>query len=115
MYKVHQNLGKVYYRKADFEKALESFEKALAICDRDYRIFYDIASTYQAMKDFDKAIHYFKEALRLNQDDLYTLNSLASVYLASGNKEAASEIASIIQKEDEHLAAKLFKQIESED
>jgi tetratricopeptide (TPR) repeat protein len=113
LYKVHQNLGKVYYRKSDYQKAIESYQKALELCDSDYKVYYDLASAYVSVKDYNKAIKHFKMALDLKNNDLYTLNSLASVYIACKNYEAATELAFIIESQDSFLANKLFKQIEN--
>lgn len=111
-YKIHQDLGRVYYRKGDFHNAIEAYQKALSMCDSDYKIHYDMAAAYNSLKDFKSAIECYLNALKLKENDLYTMNSLASTYISNGDLLEAKELAKIIKTKDDYLGNKLFKQIE---
>lgn len=111
-YKIHHNLGNVYYRKSDYEKALENYSKALKLCDEDYKVYYDIAVTYIKLKDYNKAIENYTAALKL-KEDLYVMSGLANAYLAIDDLEPASDLAEKILSMNEHMGNKISEQIKN--
>lgn len=111
MYKVHHDLGIVYYRKGDYSKAIETYKKALSLDNGDYKVYYDLATAYTAIQDHENAIENYTRALMLKEDDIYTMNSLALAYVANNNFELAQELAEKIQTTNPTMANNIFKQI----
>ena len=114
IYKVHHDLGNVYFRKSDFQKAIENYKKAVALNTQDYKVYYDMASAYASLKDYPQAIINYKKALSLKKEDLYTMNGLAVAYLSEGELDLARELAEIILEKDKRLANKIFEQIDNQ-
>ncbi|MFQ6617141.1 MAG: tetratricopeptide repeat protein [Fidelibacterota bacterium] len=65
------NLGNIYYKKEDFEKALSSFEESLTFKNpgRKSGVFYNIGNTLFKMGKLEESLYYYKKALELNPDD----------------------------------------------
>jgi tetratricopeptide (TPR) repeat protein len=68
---IHFNAGDAAYKKNDYEKALESFQKAL---DTDEALFqsqayYNIGNTLYRAGKLPEAISAYEQALKLNQSD----------------------------------------------
>ncbi|MEW5819456.1 MAG: tetratricopeptide repeat protein [Cyanobacteriota bacterium] len=114
LYKVHHRLGNLNYRKSDFSKAIECYQKALDLFTQDYKVYYDLASAYYSTKEFELSIINYKEALSLKPNDLYSKNGLAVSYLAIKNFEEARELAEEIMEVDKRLAKKILDQIENQ-
>lgn len=111
-YKVHHNLGNVYYRKSDYTKALENYQKALKLCDQDYKVYYDIAVTYIKLQDYDNAIENYKSALKL-KENVYAMSGLANAYLAINQVKLAESLVEKILSLDVHMGTKISEQIKN--
>ncbi|UKT64468.1 tetratricopeptide repeat protein [Pedobacter mucosus] len=61
---VLNNLGKVYYTKKEFQKAIYYFKKvSLSATDDNEALFYNMALCYRGLKDYLTAAEYFKKAI----------------------------------------------------
>ncbi|WP_096434981.1 helix-turn-helix transcriptional regulator [Alteribacter populi] len=109
------NLGNIYYRRRDYEDALDIYKKAqnLLIYNSDLRtssfIFNNIGLVYLELKNFKKAIEYGTRSLSLKKklnsfptDIMNTLEILTKSHLYSNEKEMAEfyikEIQSYLPK-----------------
>ena len=63
---VYNSLGVLYRKKGDFNKALQSYEKALKIHPRQPQIYYNIGRLWLDQKKPEKAKPYFQKALNLD-------------------------------------------------
>lgn len=64
----YQNEGQQFYKAKDYERALESFKKALALDPSLADSHFFVGSCYQKLKQFEKALASFQEAYRLSPD-----------------------------------------------
>lgn len=59
------NLGVIYERENNFQKAEEYFLKALSVNPNFYQPYYNLGSLYWKMKNFKKALEFFEKYLLL--------------------------------------------------
>ena len=101
------NLASVYYDQGNYLKALEYYEKALAIRERvlgtDHpytaATYNNMALVYDAQGNYEKALEYYEKALAIREkvlgkehpDTAITYNNVAGVYDAQGNYDKALE------------------------
>ena len=99
------NIAGVYQAQGDYAKALEYYQKNLAICEKVLGVehpntgttYNNIASVYQAQGDYAKALEYFQKDLAICEKVLgvehpstgITYNNIAGVYRAQGEYEKA--------------------------
>ncbi len=89
-------LGVAYWRKKDYQKALEAYQKALAL-DSDYPIiFNNLGSLYlsiflktRELENYQKSIENFKRALELDPNYASAYNGLGAAYSKGGNVDGA--------------------------
>jgi serine/threonine-protein kinase len=90
------NLATLYFYDNAFTDAIGKYEKALAINDKDYRVWANLASCYywsgqreQAMKHFQRAAQKAEELLKINPRDADVLSRLADCQSMLGKKTEA--------------------------
>jgi tetratricopeptide (TPR) repeat protein len=100
---IHQQLGRIYYSIANYQKALFHFENSLKISQQigDRReegtTMNNISQIYHARGDYQTALEYLEIALKIQQEigdkkgESVTLNNISSIYKARGNYEKAME------------------------
>lgn len=81
--------GNNFIQKADYEKALDYFEKALDLCPNDISLLNNIGFTYGEMKKYDKAIETYEKSLKIKPSHANTWNGLALSYKKLGKYEDA--------------------------
>jgi tetratricopeptide (TPR) repeat protein len=69
------NMGNVYNRKHDYDKAIEYYKKALEIAPDCASIYRNIGVTYEDKHDYNKAIEYYKKAIELNPEEMDEIHS----------------------------------------
>jgi tetratricopeptide (TPR) repeat protein len=71
----HFHLGVFYLNRADWEKALKEFEKALAKDPKSDMVHYGIASAHALSGDKGRAVGALQESIRLNEKNrIYAQN-----------------------------------------
>ncbi len=66
----HYNLGVFYTRQGDYKKAVESFNKVIAVNPQDADVHYNLGVLYsEYLNDNKKAIEHFKDYLNLAPND----------------------------------------------
>ena len=71
----HFHLGVFYLNRADWEKALKEFEKALAKDPKSDMVHYGIASAHALSGDKSRAVGALQESIRLNEKNrIYAQN-----------------------------------------
>ena len=95
---LHLEIGRLYQRLADYNKAIGHYQKALAMTlqDDDQRgsCYNSLAVIYRKNAEYEKALEYFKAALRCyTRDDLIATakNDLGVVYMNLGSRKADPE------------------------
>ena len=68
---IHFNMGDALYKKNDYEKALESYQKSLDSDDALFqsKSYYNIGNTLYRMNKLPESILAYEQALKLNPDD----------------------------------------------
>lgn len=85
------NLGNAYHDAHETAKAIDSYNRSIAL-KPDYELPYvNLAVLYKETGDPDKAITYFQKALAINPTMATAHNDLAMVYLDRGNTKKAIE------------------------
>lgn len=99
------NLGRMYLRKNDPQKAISLLTDQLekGIIKDDCQAFYILGSAYFELKDYEKAIWYFQKSIQSspvpsrNQYE-QSMRDLAVSYGRSGNYSAAEETLRALEK-----------------
>jgi len=71
--------GNQFYKKKDFEKAIELYSAAIELNPDDIIFYSNIAAVYMEMKDFDRAIEYCDEGIERSKGQAYDYVKLAKV------------------------------------
>ena len=58
-------LGKLYFQKADYQKAIRIYEQGLLINPQSIILIYEIGLTYSKLKKHKKALKYWRRLLRI--------------------------------------------------
>jgi len=58
-------LGKLYFQKADYQKAIRIYEEGLSMSPQSIILLYEIGLAYSKLKKHKKALKYWKRLLRV--------------------------------------------------
>jgi tetratricopeptide (TPR) repeat protein len=84
----HNNLGNMYRLRGQTDKAIEEYEKALAVRPHA-KTFSNLGATYRAMKQYDRALETYKQAIALDLNSKEAHAGLAIVLAELGQREEA--------------------------
>ena len=70
---LHYNLGNSYYKKAEYEKAIEEYKTSKGVDEASRQ--YNLGNSYFQNGDFNKSVESFKKSLEY-RDDIDTQNNL---------------------------------------
>lgn len=76
----HNNMGDVYARHGDLDKAAKEFEKAIIIKPNYADAYHNLANTYQEMGEVDLAIQNYQKAISFNPNLWQSHQNLAAIY-----------------------------------
>jgi tetratricopeptide (TPR) repeat protein len=107
-------IGLEFKNSRQYEKAIESFQQALAISAGNIQAQVSIALVYMDQKAFDKAVGEFEKALAIDDEDVTARSGLCEAHLALGDsamqkgrwKEAAQSYQRVLAINDEHTEAR---------
>jgi tetratricopeptide (TPR) repeat protein len=83
------NRGLAYYRKKDYERAIQDYNQAIRLGLKDPDSFYHRGLIYVEKNDYNRAIQDFDEALKLNPGDVAILQKRGWVYEAQKDYDQA--------------------------
>jgi serine/threonine protein kinase/tetratricopeptide (TPR) repeat protein len=94
------NLGTTYFIDGQYREAADSYERALKLNDRDYRLWMNLASALEncpgeedrARRTYKTGIDLAEAQRQINPSDPELLASLADAYASVGNVERATAL-----------------------
>lgn len=87
----HNNLGDLYARRGDLEKAAEEFQIAINLKSNYGDAYHNLANIYQQMGKEELAIENYQKALSFNKALWPSLQNLAAIYFKRGQLNLAQE------------------------
>lgn len=87
----HQNLGLTFYKKKDFQNAMENFEKVLEYESQNIDLTRDLARMAKLAGQVDYAIKFFQKAVELDCYDEVGFNNLGLLYEKKHEFQMAKE------------------------
>ncbi|HHF53179.1 MAG TPA: tetratricopeptide repeat protein [candidate division WOR-3 bacterium] len=109
----YNQIGLNYYNKGEYDKAIESFQKALHSEGESASVHYNLGLAYQAKGILDEAAREYKRSLELNPSDAEAHNNLGIIYYTLGkNDKAITEFREAVRiNPDFELARKNLEKI----
>jgi tetratricopeptide (TPR) repeat protein len=104
--RVYVNLGNIYARKGEFDKAIPCYQKALQIAPGQTEAYVNLGYIYIAKREYKKAEDILEKAIKISPRHTNAHYNLGVVYASTGrHKEALSEINKTIELNPNHIAA----------
>jgi Ca-activated chloride channel homolog len=81
---LHYNLGNVFFRQGEIEKAREEYRRALAAADAslDPRAIYNLGNTFFSQQQYQEAVSAYQRTLKLSPKDMDAKRNLELALLA---------------------------------
>ena len=79
-YAAHNNLGGVYQRQGDWEKAIDEFNLAIELYPGLADAYFNLGESYKQTGQTDRAIESLKRAVELNPQDWQAFRMIAGIY-----------------------------------
>ena len=86
------NIGNAYVKDKQYDRAIETYKKALAIEPKFAEADYNLGSVYEKQKKYDLAVEHYQKAIANRKDFQEARYKLAEVYNQKGEHEEASKI-----------------------
>jgi len=87
----HNNLGDMYARHGDYQKAIEEFQKAIELKPDYGDAYHNLANVYHQTNQDDLALENYQKALSLNPNLWQSHQNLAAIYFSQEKFELAKE------------------------
>lgn len=87
----HNNLGDVYSRHKNLDKAAQEFKKAIQIKPNYADAYHNLADTYRQMGKFKEAIQYYQRAIHFNPNLWQSYQNLAAICFRGRRIDLAKE------------------------
>jgi tetratricopeptide (TPR) repeat protein len=113
-YRVNNNLGMAYADAGDHQKAVESYQRAIAIDPSVKVAYHNLGNAYKDLGQTELAITNFELALSKDYNFFYSYNAIASLFLEKNQPaEAITELKKLQALYPENsYTANLIKQIQ---
>lgn len=85
----HNNLGDMYARHGDLEKAVEEFKRAIELKPNYGDAYHNLANVYHQMDESNLAIENYQKAIATNPNLWQSHQNLAAIYFESGQLDLA--------------------------
>ena len=87
----HNNLGDMYGRHGDLDKAIEEFKKAIDLNPGYGDAFHNLANIYLQQRKIDLAIENYKKATEINPNLWQSYSNLSGIYFRQENYQEAEK------------------------
>jgi len=104
---LNYNLGNVYYKKGEYEKALEAYQNSKGV-NPLYKE-YNLGNTYAQLQRFDEAIEAYERALKIADDEDTKVNLEIVKKLKKEQKESSSKNESDEKKDQNNATSQDHK------
>jgi hypothetical protein len=89
--KAHNNMGDVYSREGDLQKAAEEFATAIKLKPNYADAYHNLAYTLQQMGKNEEAIPFYQKAIAFNPGLYQSYQNLGVIYFNSGRYQLAQQ------------------------
>lgn len=86
----HNNLGDVYGRRGDKQRALQEFQTAIALKPNYGDAYHNLANTYRELGDLDKALENYRKATEFNPGLWQSYQNIAAIYFQAKQYDQAT-------------------------
>ena len=98
--------GFIYYHMGRYDKALEYYNKAIKMDDKNEIYFYHKGNCYLKMKKFSEAISSYSDSILIKQNFLEAWNNRAVAYYENDKKDLAiSDLKRVLQIDYKYISA----------
>lgn len=87
----HNNLGDVYGRWGDKQKAIQEFQTAITLKPNYADAYHNMANAYRELGQLDKALESYQKATELNPGLWQSYQNIAAIYFAQKQYDKAIE------------------------
>ena len=88
MFAPYAQIGWMYFKLKEYNKAIEYFEKSIEILPHPDN-YNGLGRIYNALEEYDKAEHYYKKAIELDSNNSSVMRDLVNNYIDSKNYKVA--------------------------
>jgi len=94
----HNNLGDLYGRRGDFERAAEEFKRAIELKPGYADAYHNLANIYQQVGKREEAIENYQKAFQFNPNLWQSHLNLAAIYHSENNIEKVKQELEMVLK-----------------
>ncbi len=98
--KYYYGLGNYYASQSDYNKAAQSFAKAVELDQRNEGAYINLSNCYGMLKQYDKSLAVSNQLLSINKNNTVALKNIAVMYNLMGDTKKSEEY---LQKMNELL------------
>ena len=100
---LHYNLGNVFFRQGEIDKAREEYRRALAAADAslDPRAVYNLGNTFLSQQQYKEAVEAYQRTLKLSPKDMDAKRNLELALLRMKQKNQKQPSSGKDQKKDQ--------------
>lgn len=90
--RANNNLGEIYFKKGDFNKAELFFKRAIEFSPLLFEPYLNMAKLYAKNNEINRALSFYKQAMELNPDNSEPFVNLAKIYFNKGDFKSAEDV-----------------------
>jgi hypothetical protein len=89
--RAHNNMGDVYAKEGNYEKAIEEFKRAIALKPHYADPYHNAGNIYEVTGRYQEAVAYYEQAIARNPELVITYRHLAHIYQLAGDTARSNE------------------------
>lgn len=90
-YQAHNNVGIIYIRRGEYQKALDELQKAIQIVPNTPQPYQNIGSIFFSTGQYDQALKFYEKALSLDPNLWASSENIAAIYFSKEDYKKAEE------------------------
>jgi tetratricopeptide (TPR) repeat protein len=88
---IKQNLGMIYFKSGNTDKAIETYKKAIEINPSEFSSYHNLGLIYERTKNLRYAKIYYLKAVSIDPKAEFVLTRLGEIFFSEGNYEKAAQ------------------------